>query len=97
MINPFSISHLTDVGRLDNTGYLFYLRNTHTHTYRGKEDEIREYTHTPTPKLHAAVSVTKQVINPFSISLLTHMGRLENTEYLFYLRNTHTYRGRGMR
>ena len=54
----------------------FYLRNTHTHTHThthiwGKGDEIREYTHTPTPKLHAVVSVVEQVINPFLISHLT--------------------------
>ena len=54
-------------------------------------DEIREYTHMPTPKLHAAVSIAEQVINPFSISHLTDVGRLDNTEYLFYLRNTHTH------
>jgi len=48
------------------------LRNTHT--YIGKWDEIREYTHTLTLKLHATVSVTEQVINPFSISHLTDVG-----------------------
>ena len=42
----------------------------HTHI-KGKGDEIREHTHTPTPKLHAAVSVVEQVINPFLISHLT--------------------------
>ena len=93
MINPFSISHLTDVGWLDNTEYLFYLRNIHTHTHTwGKGDEIREYTHTPIPKLHAAVTVAEQVINPFLISHLTDIvGWLDNTKYLFYLRNTHTH------
>ena len=40
----------------------------------GDGDEIREYTHTPTPKLHATVSVAEQVINPFSISHLTDVG-----------------------
>ena len=40
----------------------------------GEWDEIREYTHTPTPKLHATVNVTEQVINPFSISHLTNVG-----------------------
>ena len=33
--------------------YLFYLRNTHTHIYMGKGDEIKEYTYTPTPKPYA--------------------------------------------
>ena len=76
MINPYSISHITDVGRLDNTEYLFFsLVTTHRHTYvSGKGDEIREYTHIPTPKLYAVVSVGKQVINPFSISHLTDVG-----------------------
>ena len=37
----------------------------------GEGDEIREYTHTPTPKLYATVNVAEQVINPFSISHLT--------------------------
>ena len=27
----------------------------------GEGDEIREYTHTPTPKLHATVSVAEQI------------------------------------
>ena len=31
MINPFSISHITDVGWLDNTEYLFFIWETHTH------------------------------------------------------------------
>ena len=53
----------------------FYLRKTHTHTHIwGKGDEIREYTHTPTPKLHATVSVAEQVINLFSILHLTDVG-----------------------
>ena len=47
----------------------FYLRNTHIY---GEEDEIREYTHMPIPKLHETVSVRDQVINPFSISHLTN-------------------------
>ena len=50
----------------------FYLRNTHT--YLGEGDEIRKYTYTPTPKLHATVSVVEQMINLFSISHLTDMG-----------------------
>ena len=42
--------------------FFFNLLNTHTHTHThiyiyGKEDEIREYTYTPIPKLHATVSV----------------------------------------
>ena len=32
-----------------------------------KGDEIKEYTHTPTLKLHVTVSVAEQVINLFSI------------------------------
>ena len=32
-------------------------------------DEIREYTHTPTPKLHAAVSVVEQVYNNKLVAL----------------------------
>ena len=35
VINPFSISHHTDVGWLDNTEYLF-LFEKHTHTYIGE-------------------------------------------------------------
>ena len=38
----------------------------------------------PTPILPAAISVNEQVINPFSISHITEMGRLDNTEYLFF-------------
>ena len=47
----------------------------------------------PTTKLHAAYSVALQVINPFSISYLTDMGWLYDTEYLFfiYLLHTHTH------
>ena len=86
-MNPFSISHITDVGRLENTKYLFFfLINTHKHSYvQAKGEETREYIHTPTPKLHAAVSVTKQVINPFSISHLSDLGWLDNTEFLFII------------
>ena len=40
--------------------------------------EIREYAHMPIPKLYAAVSVAEQVINPFSVSHLTYVGKLEN-------------------
>lgn len=47
--------------------FFFFEKHTHTHTYMGEENEIREYTHTPTPKLHATVSVAEQVINPFLI------------------------------
>ena len=48
-----------EIGVTRNTRSFFFfkLRNTHTHThtYRGKGDEIREYTHTSTPKLHAEI------------------------------------------
>ena len=57
--------------------FFLNLRNTHTNIYiyiYGKGDEIREYTHTPIPKLHAAVSFAEQVINPFSILYLTDVG-----------------------
>ena len=40
----------------------------------------QEYTHTPTPKLRAVFSVAELVINCFSISHLTNVGRLDNTE-----------------
>ena len=58
-------------------------------------DETRECTRMPTPKLRATVSVTEQVINPFSISHITDVGQLDNTEYLsflffYFLFNTHT-------
>ena len=36
----------------------FYLRNTHTYIWE-TGDEIRENTHTSTPKLHVVVSVTE--------------------------------------
>ena len=54
---------------------IFFLFVKHTHTYiYEKGDQTMEYTHTPTPKLHATVSVAEQVINPFSISHLTDVG-----------------------
>ena len=91
----------------------FFIWETHTHIW-GKGDEIKEYTHTPTPKLHATVSVffdntewddsttlsmTRQMINPFSISHLTDVRWLDNTEYLFlFEKHTHTHIwGKGMR
>ena len=37
-----------------------------------------------TQKLHGAVSVAEQVINPFSLSYITNVGRLDNTEYIFF-------------
>ena len=40
----------------------------------GGGDEIREYTHMATPKLHATISVAEQVINTFSISHLIDVG-----------------------
>ena len=49
--------------------YLFYLFEKHTHI--GEGDETREYTYTPTPKLHATISVAKQIINFFLISHFT--------------------------
>ena len=53
----------------------FFLFEKHTYIYIWeKRDEIREYTHMSTPKLHATVSVAEQVINPFSISHLTDVG-----------------------
>ena len=52
----------------------FYLLNTHTCVYIWEGDETREYTHMPTLKLHATVSVAEQVINSFSISYLTDVG-----------------------
>ena len=105
VINPFSISHLSDLGWLDNTKFLFIFYFLVKHTYilthtSGKGDEIREYNYMPTTKLHAAHNVALQVINPFSISHLTDMGWLYDAKYLFfiYLLHTHTlYRGRGMR
>ena len=45
VINPFLISHLTDVGWLNSTEYLFLFKK---HTHMGEGNEIREYTHTPT-------------------------------------------------
>ena len=51
----------------------FFLFEKHTYIWE-KRDEIREYTHTPTPKLHGTVSVAEQVINSFSISHLTDVG-----------------------
>ena len=40
---------------------IFFILYIYTHTpIWGKGDEIREYTHTPTPKLHATVSVAEQ-------------------------------------
>jgi len=59
---------------LTTLSIFFYLRNTHTHTYIGEDDEIRKYTYTPTPKLHATVNIAEQVINLFSISHLTDVG-----------------------
>ena len=46
----------------------------HIHIKWGKGDERRECTYTLTPKLHATVSVAKQVINLFSISHLINVG-----------------------
>ena len=43
----------------------------------------------PTPKLHATISAAEQVINPFSISHLTEVGWLDNTEYLFFIWEMH--------
>ena len=98
VINPFSISHLCDLGWLDNTVFLFIFYFLVKHTYilthtSGKGDETRQYTHTPTTKLHVAHSVALQVINPFSISNLIDMGWLYDTEYIFfiYLLRTHTH------
>ena len=54
--------------------YFFNFIYIYTHTYMGEGDEIRKYTHTSTPKLHATVSVAEQVINFFSISHLTDVG-----------------------
>ena len=55
--------------------FFFFFFEKHTHTYIWeKEDEIMEYTHMPTPKLYATVSVAGQVINPFSISHFTDVG-----------------------
>jgi len=62
-----------------NLGYILiimaiiFLFEKHTHIW-GKRNEIREYIHMPTLKLNATVSVTEQVINPFSISHLTDVG-----------------------
>ena len=64
-------------------GFVFILhlflfeKHTHTHAHiyiSGRGDESGGYIHTPTPKLHAAISVTRQGINPFSISHLTEVG-----------------------
>ena len=52
--------------------YLFYLFEKHTHI--GEEDEIKEYTYMPTPKLHATISIAEQIINLFSISHFIDMG-----------------------
>ena len=72
---------------LQHCVYFFYLSVTHTRTHNisGKVDETRESTRTPTPKLNAAVSVSEQVINPSLISDITEVGRLDNTECLFFL------------
>ena len=48
-------------------------------------DKTRECTHMPTPKLHTTVSVSEQVINSSSILDITDVGRLDNTECLFFL------------
>ena len=73
VINLFLISQLTDVGWLDNIEYLFLFEkhtHAHTHTYIGEGNEIKEYTHTPILKLHATISVVKQVINSLSINFI---------------------------
>ena len=69
VINLFLISHLTDMGWLDNIEYLF-LFEKHTYTYIGEKNKIKKYTHTPTSKLYATINVAKQMINSFSINFI---------------------------
>ena len=83
VINPFSISHLIDMGWLYDTEYLFFFLFV-THIISRKVGETRECPCMPTPKLQAAVSFSEHSINPFSISDIIDMGRLDNTEGLFF-------------
>ena len=69
VIKPSKVTHIVYFFILL---YLFFWLNTHIYIEEG--DEIREYTHTPTQKLHATVSVAEQVINPFLISHITDVG-----------------------
>ena len=73
--------------------FFLFICYTHTDIISGKGDETREYTCMPTRKLHAAVNVTEQVINHFSISHITDVGQLDDTEYLsflfFFVKHTH--------
>ena len=76
--------------------FFFFFRNTHTHIYIyiyiwRKRDEIREYTHMLTWKLHAAVSVAKQVINPSQYHTLPMWDDSIKLSIFFYLKNTHTH------
>ena len=62
VINPFSISHLSDLGLADNTEFLlifyFLVKRIYILTYTsGTGDETREYTHMPTAKQHTAHSL----------------------------------------
>ena len=86
--SPFSISHIAEMGRLYNTECLFFLfffvKHSQKQIIQGKGDETSEYNHKTTPKLHGAVSVAEQMINPFSLLHITNMGRLDNTESLFF-------------
>ena len=69
----------------------------------GEGDEIREYTHTLTPKLHTTVSVAEQVINHSQYHTLPMWDDSTTLSIFFYLRNTHIhththiYGGKGMR
>ena len=91
LIDLFLISHLTNVGWLDNTEYFFLVRRTHIHTHiYGKEDETVEYTYRPTTKLHAGLSVGNTPSQYHTLPKWDDFTTL-CVFFIIYLLHTHTY------